>query len=418
MATSATDTRAGTPAHQVPPGPSLDDRAVRPVTMPLVDRLASAVVTGVPPVILVIGMILGWVERPAGLAGPPDPGRLLRVIGSGHHGRVPPPAHPPQLQDQPLGPGGVRGARVRGRRGPGDRLGRHPPQAPPVLRRRGRPAQPPRRPRLGWRGALPGLFHAHIGWVFSDMEVADERRYAKDLLADPLIKFVDRTFVLWVVARARRRVRPRCRADRHGHRRPDRRCCGAAPRGSSSCTTRPSASTRCATSSAAATTTPATSRATSPGWRSRPGARRGTTTTTRSRPPTGTGCALADRPLGGDDPGAGDDRARLGRRADRPGAAARAQGRCRRRQPELTPWRSPGPHRCGASSRPRFPRRPFAVRFWDGTAVPATEPAAPTFTFRSPRALAHVLRAPGELGLGRAYVARADRGRRHRRRAA
>ena len=31
------------------------------------------------------------------------------------------------------------------------------------------------------------------------MEVADERRYAKDLLADPLIRFVDRTFVLWVV---------------------------------------------------------------------------------------------------------------------------------------------------------------------------------------------------------------------------
>jgi stearoyl-CoA desaturase (delta-9 desaturase) len=52
----------------------------------------------------------------------------------------------------------------------------------------------------GFRGALRGLVHAHIGWVFSDMEVADERRYAKDLLADPLIRFVDRTFVLWVVA--------------------------------------------------------------------------------------------------------------------------------------------------------------------------------------------------------------------------
>jgi cyclopropane-fatty-acyl-phospholipid synthase len=50
-------------------------------------------------------------------------------------------------------------------------------------------------------------------------------------------------------------------------------------------------------------------------------------------------------------------------------------------------------------------RRPFGVRFWDGTAVPATEPGSPTLTFRTPRALAHVLRAPGELGLGRAYVA-------------
>ena len=52
--------------------------------------------------------------------------------------------------------------------------------------------------RLARRAA--GLLHAHIGWVFSDMEVADERRYAKDLLADPWIRFVDRTFVLWVVA--------------------------------------------------------------------------------------------------------------------------------------------------------------------------------------------------------------------------
>jgi cyclopropane-fatty-acyl-phospholipid synthase len=51
-----------------------------------------------------------------------------------------------------------------------------------------------------------------------------------------------------------------------------------------------------------------------------------------------------------------------------------------------------------------LPRRPFTVRFWDGTAVRATEPDSPTFTFHSPRALAHVLRAPGELGLGRAYV--------------
>jgi cyclopropane-fatty-acyl-phospholipid synthase len=51
-----------------------------------------------------------------------------------------------------------------------------------------------------------------------------------------------------------------------------------------------------------------------------------------------------------------------------------------------------------------FPQRPFGLRFWDGSAVQATEPAAPTFSFRSPQAVAHVLRAPGELGIGRAYV--------------
>ncbi|MFL5887033.1 MAG: class I SAM-dependent methyltransferase [Thermoleophilaceae bacterium] len=51
-----------------------------------------------------------------------------------------------------------------------------------------------------------------------------------------------------------------------------------------------------------------------------------------------------------------------------------------------------------------LPERPFSVRFWDGTGVPATTGGGPVFEFRSPQGLAHVLRAPGELGLGRAYV--------------
>ena len=52
-----------------------------------------------------------------------------------------------------------------------------------------------------------------------------------------------------------------------------------------------------------------------------------------------------------------------------------------------------------------LPERPFRVVLWDGTDVPSTEDnGGPTFTARSPQALAHILRAPGELGLGRAYV--------------
>jgi cyclopropane-fatty-acyl-phospholipid synthase len=53
----------------------------------------------------------------------------------------------------------------------------------------------------------------------------------------------------------------------------------------------------------------------------------------------------------------------------------------------------------------RIPERPFAVEFWDGTRLPATSGSGgPTFYVRSPRAAAHVLLAPGQLGLGRAYV--------------
>jgi cyclopropane-fatty-acyl-phospholipid synthase len=52
-----------------------------------------------------------------------------------------------------------------------------------------------------------------------------------------------------------------------------------------------------------------------------------------------------------------------------------------------------------------LPERPFALRFWDGSELAATTPGGPTFTVRSPAAVAHLLRAPGQLGLGRAYAA-------------
>jgi cyclopropane-fatty-acyl-phospholipid synthase len=52
----------------------------------------------------------------------------------------------------------------------------------------------------------------------------------------------------------------------------------------------------------------------------------------------------------------------------------------------------------------RIPERPFTIQFWDGTRLPSTGDGGPTFSLRSPRAAAHVLRAPGQLGLGRAYV--------------
>jgi cyclopropane-fatty-acyl-phospholipid synthase len=52
----------------------------------------------------------------------------------------------------------------------------------------------------------------------------------------------------------------------------------------------------------------------------------------------------------------------------------------------------------------RFPERPFSIEFWDGSRVAATGEDGPVFRLRSPRAVGHVLRAPGQLGLGRAYV--------------
>jgi cyclopropane-fatty-acyl-phospholipid synthase len=52
-----------------------------------------------------------------------------------------------------------------------------------------------------------------------------------------------------------------------------------------------------------------------------------------------------------------------------------------------------------------LPERPFRVELWDGTILaPTNGGGGPTFRVRSARALGHVLRAPGQLGLSRAYV--------------
>jgi cyclopropane-fatty-acyl-phospholipid synthase len=51
-----------------------------------------------------------------------------------------------------------------------------------------------------------------------------------------------------------------------------------------------------------------------------------------------------------------------------------------------------------------IPERPFEIDFWDGTSIPATRSGGPVFSVRSPRAVSYLLRSPGELGLGRAYV--------------
>jgi cyclopropane-fatty-acyl-phospholipid synthase len=51
-----------------------------------------------------------------------------------------------------------------------------------------------------------------------------------------------------------------------------------------------------------------------------------------------------------------------------------------------------------------LPERPFTLEFWDGTSLPATSGEGTTFRARSRDAAAHLLRAPGQLGLGRAYV--------------
>src|SRR3954464_10313848 len=51
-----------------------------------------------------------------------------------------------------------------------------------------------------------------------------------------------------------------------------------------------------------------------------------------------------------------------------------------------------------------LPDRPFHLELWDGSTLPATNGGGPLFRARSKDVVAHAVRAPGQLGLGRAYV--------------
>jgi stearoyl-CoA desaturase (delta-9 desaturase) len=53
---------------------------------------------------------------------------------------------------------------------------------------------------VGLKGALRGLLHAHVGWLFIHTGRGLKSRYAPDLIADPIVNFISRTFVLWVLA--------------------------------------------------------------------------------------------------------------------------------------------------------------------------------------------------------------------------
>ena len=64
----------------------------------------------------------------------------------------------------------------------------------------GDPHSPHAEQAPGWRGAVRGLAHAHVGWMFRGKDMANPGRYAKDLLADVDLRFISRTFPLWVVA--------------------------------------------------------------------------------------------------------------------------------------------------------------------------------------------------------------------------
>jgi stearoyl-CoA desaturase (delta-9 desaturase) len=51
----------------------------------------------------------------------------------------------------------------------------------------------------GVRGVFEGWWHSHTGWLFSRKDRASAGRFARDLKEDPVIRWVDRHFITWVL---------------------------------------------------------------------------------------------------------------------------------------------------------------------------------------------------------------------------
>jgi stearoyl-CoA desaturase (delta-9 desaturase) len=170
---------------------------MRAVQYPLVDRLATIVVTGVPPALLALGIVFSW----GGILHGSDLLVLaityvLTVVGIsvGFHRlfthRSFKASGPVRAVLAILGSAAAEGPVI-------EWVATHR-QHHCFSDQEGDPHSPHAGRAPGLIGALGGLYHAHLGWMFGSPERADERRYAKDLSDDRAMRFVSKTFVLWV----------------------------------------------------------------------------------------------------------------------------------------------------------------------------------------------------------------------------
>ena len=171
---------------------------MRAVNFPFVDRLATLVVVIVPALFLALGVVFGWggVLHPADMAVLAITYGLTIVgIGVGYHRLF--------THRSFKARGWVRAVLAI--------CGSAAAEGPVIewvaTHRRhhqfsdseGDPHSPHGKSSSGFLGAVRGLLHAHVGWMFGAPERPDEARYAKDLQADPVMRFVNKTFALWVV---------------------------------------------------------------------------------------------------------------------------------------------------------------------------------------------------------------------------
>ena len=171
---------------------------MRAVKHPLVDRLATIFVTAVPPALLMVGIVFSWgsILHLSDLIALVVT-YLLTVVGIsvGFHRlfthRSYKTRKPVRAALAALGSAAAEGPVI-------EWVATHR-QHHTFSDEEGDPHSPHAGHSRGFLGSIRGLLHAHIGWMFGGPERANESRYAPDLVADPLVRFISRTFVVWVV---------------------------------------------------------------------------------------------------------------------------------------------------------------------------------------------------------------------------
>jgi stearoyl-CoA desaturase (Delta-9 desaturase) len=171
---------------------------MRSIEHPLVDRLATILVTCAPPVLLLLAVVFSW----GGLLRWPDLlvlgiTYLLTVVGIsvGFHRLFTHRSFKARRSLRALlavlGSAAAEGPVI-------EWVATHR-QHHCFSDQEGDPHSPHAGQSPGVLGSLRGLLHAHLGWMmFGSPERADESRYAPDLRSDPTMRLINRTFVVWV----------------------------------------------------------------------------------------------------------------------------------------------------------------------------------------------------------------------------
>ena len=177
---------------------ALGSAGMREVQFPLIDRLATVTVVVVPTIMLALAVVMGWggVLHPADMLVFAITYALTGIgIGVGFHRLFTHRSFKARRSVRAVlaicGSAAAEGPVI-------EWVATHR-RHHQFSDAEGDPHSPHAGRSSGLIGAVRGLLHAHIGWMFGSPVRADEDRYAKDLRADPLMRFVNRTTALWVV---------------------------------------------------------------------------------------------------------------------------------------------------------------------------------------------------------------------------